>query len=333
MAKGSLVMGKQSGKLGQMVLSVSGGEQISRAYNPNVANPNTNAQVSQRAKMKLMSQLSASLSNAIAYQKSGLVSARNKFISKNIDKVYVNGGVAQVSYENLQLADGNRGLPGLLVIRTENVGINVALQEGAAGAVDRVVYFAFKKSSENQLQLLSSAVVTDSGLDDTYGTLLPYADGEIVVYAYGMKDGSASASAKYGNYHVETGVDIAALLANRSLSAADYGFTQTRGTTLFSGENEVVQAGANQVMIYITPSGNGTVSGDGFTGNRKAVNIGASVSVTATPNEGSTFVGWRKNGENVTLSTQATYTFTASTNLDLVAVFNTPSGGGQGDAD
>ncbi len=57
MAKQTSLFGKISGKLGAVVFSTSGGATISREYNPHVANPNTDAQINQRARMKLMSQL------------------------------------------------------------------------------------------------------------------------------------------------------------------------------------------------------------------------------------------------------------------------------------
>jgi len=45
---------------------------------------------------------------------------------------------------------------------------------------------------------------------------------------------SSTASAKYGNYHVQSGEDIAKLVANRKLSAADFNFSQTQGFDLSS---------------------------------------------------------------------------------------------------
>ena len=50
MSKGSLFFGNASGKLGQVVLSTLKGQQIARAYQPKVANPQTATQTNQRAK-------------------------------------------------------------------------------------------------------------------------------------------------------------------------------------------------------------------------------------------------------------------------------------------
>lgn len=50
MSKGSMWWGNATGKVGQTVLSVLKGQQIARAYQPNVGNPKTEAQMLQRAK-------------------------------------------------------------------------------------------------------------------------------------------------------------------------------------------------------------------------------------------------------------------------------------------
>ena len=111
MGKVTSLYGKTSGKIGSIVFSTPGGETIAREYNPHVANPNTPAQVNQRARMKLMSQLSAALAPVVVMQKEGLVSKRNKFASKNFDSCYVLNGEAQITYENVQLTEGNTSLP------------------------------------------------------------------------------------------------------------------------------------------------------------------------------------------------------------------------------
>ena len=50
MVKGSLFWANGKGKLGQMVISRRGGEEITRAYQPNVKNPKSSGQMIQRAK-------------------------------------------------------------------------------------------------------------------------------------------------------------------------------------------------------------------------------------------------------------------------------------------
>lgn len=335
MAKVTSLQGKAKGKVGSIVYSVSAGQQIAREYNPNVANPNTTGQVAQRSKLKLMSQISAALADVIAMPKEGLVSSRNKFVKRNIGGVLYSGGTAQVSYENLQLTAGNTGFPAIEAERTDASHVAIQMSESVVGRVSRVVYIAYKKSSELMLEKVASIVVTEAGQDGKFATSIEFGSGDLVIWAYGMKDNNADASAKYANYQVLTGEDIAKLVANRSISSSDYSFTQTRGCTLFSGEQTSVTIPDGSHMVYITAGAGGSVAGDGFVNGRKIVAEGASVTVTATPASGYYFAGWfRQAGGYQTLaSNSAAYTFTMDQNdVDLVATFssNDDPGGMEG---
>lgn len=67
------------------------------------------------------------------------------------------------------------------------------------------------------------------------------------------------------------------------------------------------------ISVSADPAEGGTVTGGG------TYNENASVTVTATANSNYTFVKWTENGEQV--STDASYTFTATADRTLVAVF------------
>ena len=321
-----------SGKLGNVIVSKVAGESIARQYNPNVSNPSTTGQVAQRAKLKLASQLSAALEPAIVIPKKGLVSARNQFVKKAMPQIVVSGNVAQVSYENLQLTDGNTGLPAIKV--TESSGTMAIKLNGAAAAnINRVVYNVFAKSTEGQLSLVGSIIQNTPGDDRDFSVSMDSIDGDTIVYAYGMIDADASATARYANYQCETGADIAKLVATRSLSASDYKFTQTRGVTLFDGESQTTEAPSGSKMVYLTAGAGGTVSGTGFSNGRKAVQIGESVTVVATPASGYTFDGWylQNGGQQELVSQNTSYTFTMpNNNVDLVATFSGNGGSGGG---
>lgn len=319
------ILGTGSGKLGSSVFSTVAGQQVVRQYQPVVANPSTISQVNQRARLKLASQLAATLAPVIAIPRNGMQTSRNLFIKRNFDFISANNGQAMISYENLQLTTGNAGLPGIAISRSQESGITVQLQSAADSSVNRVVFILFKKTNEEQLQYIGSTISTVPGDAGTFQTSFPYTAGDVIVWAYGMKDMNASAKAKYGDYFAASGEDIAQLVMNRSLSASDYQFTGTRGATLFSSENENQQAADGQFMVFLTASGPGTVSATGFTNNRKAVTAGESVTVTATPNSGCQFLGWRLNGSASYVSTSASYTFTVARQTDLVAVFNDPN--------
>jgi len=103
-------------------------------------------------------------------------------------------------------------------------------------------------------------------------------------------------------YWTENGVIVA--------HTATYVFTLTANRTLVA--NFTTQP------VYITtsssPSGGGTTAGAGTYGS------GSSVTVTALPNAGYSFLNWTKNGTVV--STSASYTFAAAASTSLVANFH-----------
>lgn len=323
MAIQTSLFGKINGKIGSVVFSTSGGSIIAREYNPNVANPNTMAQINQRARMKLMSQLSASLSTVLAMTKDGLVSKRNKFTKLNFPASYALNGVAQITYENIQITEGNTSLPALVaagVVSSDHMNLQVGLSVQPSATINRVVYCLFKKSNEGKLEYIASSIIaTREGptiaiwFSAVFNTL-PIA--EYVVFAYGMSDTSERASATYGNLNVVTASDLAKLIATRAISFSDYQFTQTRAITIASDGTAVQPEQAGKVRVYVTALGQGgTVSGGG------SFDIGESVTVVATPANGFDFVRWAYNGTNETASTNASYTFTVNKQTDLVAIF------------
>lgn len=320
--------GKGTGKKGSDVYAISGGEQIVRQYNPVVSNPNTDGQVSQRARFKLASQLSAALAPSIVIPKKGLLSARNQFVKKNMDYIYSNAGGATASYENLQLTDGNRGLPAIRVEANGADSIQIGVESDVVASVSRVVYNVYEKTTENQLQLVTSSVVSATSENPSANVTIVRPSGDIVIYAYGMTDKNAGASAKYGNYQVQSGQDIAALVANRKLSAADYSFTQTRGVTLLAGDNETPVITDTQVLVYVTPTEGGSVSATGLEGTRIIATKGQPLTITATAqatggtfDNGYEFAGWYYNGQQTSFSTANPLTITPTTQLDIVAKF------------
>lgn len=226
------ITGKGTGKLGSAVFSINSGEQVVRQYQPNVANPSTDAQVEQRSKLKLMSQLAAAFAPVLAFRKNGMVSARNQFISKNIVFVSFDEETASINLPAIALTAGTTALPAVSAVRDGSTAINVVLASDASKICARVVYVAMLKTADGNVQYLDSAVVETAGEGGTFPGTLAYAAGEVVVYAYGIKDLSSNASSIFGNYSVTTGTQVASLIASRSLSASDFAFTKTVGIQL-----------------------------------------------------------------------------------------------------
>lgn len=224
-------VGKGTGKLGASVFAISGGEQIVRQYNPVVSNPNTEAQIAQRAKLKLMSQLGAALAPAIGFRKQGLVSARNQFVSKNIGLVTYAGEKAEVSVTGLQLTPSNVAFPGLSVSAISQDTMPIALVSAAAADVKRVAYYVYAITTDNQLQYLASKIVTEAGSGRTFPTEFSGVSGDMVVYAYGIKDDNASATIKYEEYEASHTEETAALQVVELFRSGGYSLTASVAVT------------------------------------------------------------------------------------------------------
>lgn len=325
------ILGTGSGKLGTSVFTTVKGTQIVRQHQPVVTNPSTKLQVAQRSRFKLVSQIAASMADVIAIPRIGLTSSRNLFIKKNMPAVLGDVEGAQVSYEKLQLTNGTAALPAIVATRAGG-NLTLKLASNASAMVNRVIYCIFKKSSGNQLMLKNSTIVSDAGENGTFEMQFTDMAGELAIYAYGMKDTSASASATFGNYKVTNASDIATLVSNRSISSKDFIFTKTNGTTLFSGENENVTVGENQVMVHLYVGANGEAKvkiGDGNqepvranSSFRKAVDKGSKIVFSAFSEPGYMSADWVNNSDGSALSSSTLYTVNSvQDNIDISISF------------
>ena len=222
------IFGKGTGRKGDAVFVVSGGEQIVRQYNPNVSNPSTEGQVEQRAKLKLMSQLGAALAPIMGFTKNGLVSARNQFVSKNIGKASFGAGIATVQLEAIDLTGSSLGLPAIEATKDENDRCAVVLGASAPEGVSRVVYAAFQKTDGDKLVLVDKVVISTPGADRTFDGTLDTSSGKYIVYAYGVCDTNEAATARYLNYVAEKTETTAILEISRMVKAGDANLTMSQ---------------------------------------------------------------------------------------------------------
>jgi len=320
--------GKGTGKLGGSVYLINHGMQIEREYNQKVNNPNTILQVGQRSKFKLASQVSAALGLVIAFPRKGILSPRNLFVKRNFNFFYTDEEGAYVTYENLQLAPGTLGLPAVRINRTETA-IEVELNEDAGGGLNRVVYNVFKKSTEGLLLYITSAIVPFSfSPSQKFPANLPLIEGEVIVYAYGIRDNSTKATTNFENYNVTTGVDVAKLFVSRRLSLTDYTFSQTRANTVFTDDDASTDAPEGSSVVYLTTEPGGTVAATGvtFRDGRGVVANGTSITLTANATSGWYFRGWWLNGRQVPTNTANVYTAVVNGNIDLIARFANQGG-------
>lgn len=329
------LLGTGSGKLGTSVFTTVKGTQIVRQHQPIVTNPSTNLQVAQRSRFKLVSQIAASMADVIAIPRMGLTSSRNLFIKKNMPAIHGNVEGAKVSYEKLQLTNGTAALHAILAARASGY-LTLKLANKANELVNRVIYCIFTKDSFGQLMLNTSAVVSEAGDENNFQLKIEDIPGDLAIYAYGIKDASASASATFGNYKITNASDIAALMSNRSLSTKDFVFTKTQGTTLLSSETKNVTAGNNQVMIYLYADANGSVSVkigeeqdvmvNSGTSFRKAVDKGSKIVLSSIPDIGFEINAWKDYRDNATVSTEPTLTINSVQDaVDLYATFKKAS--------
>ena len=107
---------------------------------------------------------------------------------------------------------------------------------------------------------------------------------------------------------------------NDSIVSLDslYRFTVNADRALVAQfEMQIPEPEEYTITVSANPTNGGTVSGGGI------YQEGQQCTVTATANEGYTFINWTENGEQV--STNANYTFTVNSNRTLVANFTAAS--------
>ena len=219
--------GKGTGKLGSSVFAISGGEQIVRQYNPIVSNPQTEAQTEQRTKFKLLTQLAAAMSGQIAFRKSGMTSARNKFVSANSKSVAFAEGVATKYLTDITLTGGSVSIPDLQVDRDSATSLSVQLNSAAGSNVARVVYVVYRTTADNKLQLVEEKTISEAGVNRNFATTFTVPNEDVVIYAYGIIDNNARAKAAFEDYQANAGENESTLEVLKSLSVSDYTLTET----------------------------------------------------------------------------------------------------------
>ena len=318
--------GVGTGKLGSMVYSVRAGQQIVRQYNPIVANPSTAAQVEDRSKMKLMSQLAAIVAPVIAISADGLKSKRNQFISRNYPLAGYSDKAAEIDMASVQLTKSNTAFPDFEVDRSGGLSIAVHLSEDATNLFDRVIYCAVISQSDGSMRLWADVLVTEAGAGGLFPATLPYTPNAIAIYGYGIRANNDDAKAAYANLKSGDAGRMAEILTSRLATLEAITISETKGCVLAVGETAGVTMGANQARVTLEKSGAGSVSGAGVFA------IGSKVTVTATPSSNNQFLRW-ENEDGVSVSTAASYSFVLTDNISLKGVFtnnpgsNTPDDG------
>lgn len=226
------IFGTGSGKTGNAVFATSAGKQIVRTYQPKVSNPNTDAQIQQRAKFKLLSQLAAAMAPVIVIPKDGLTSARNRFVKMNYPLTDYTNEQATVDLKNIQVTDSQVPLVGIQAsYDASDQVISAASNLSLFPSFDKVAYSLFKVTEGAKLQLVEVKVVDIDGMDSEYGRVMfsNVSSGDYVLYAYGMKAKNTNSRSNYYNYEVDGSTSIASLDTILTLSLSNYVFSMTVG--------------------------------------------------------------------------------------------------------
>lgn len=226
----------KSGRVAGSVFAVRYGEVIERAYNPYVSNPKSTAQVQNRARLKLVSQLSAVMAPVIAIPREGSVSTRNLFTRQNYPLTSYSNDQAQITLTSVQLTKGVVGLPGVGYTRQPDNNRFAVYLTGASTAItlDRVVYVLLDKQADGKLRLVTSVVSSTPGESGNFASSLPIITDPGVIYAYGLRFNTDAARVLFGNITAEAAESYAKLLVTRSVTDADVTVTETRGVAIIA---------------------------------------------------------------------------------------------------
>lgn len=308
--------GKGSGKVGGSVYYVNRGVQVRREYTAAVTNPSTDAQVGQRSRFKLASQVSASLSDVIAIPRVGIVSPRNAFVKLNMPYFYAEPAGAFVSYDALQLTRGNIGLPDVVASRNNSNELSVYLAQPVSPSISFVVYNVFNVLADGVLTFAASTIVSTQTNRSVAPATIEGVSGALVIYAYGFSLTNAKAMAKYGRYSVSSGLDVARLVSSRTLDKQDIRFSITSGLALAANQDGggSVQPGDIKLQLLSNGLGEIIVSSniiEEFTTSGGIVDVHENDEVTleAVSNGNHNFLGWFNNGEQKPFSTETIISF------------------------
>lgn len=221
MAKIYGLFGSMTGKLADVVMSVRNGEQIARKYQPVVFNPNTEAQVANRAKLKTLSQLSAVMAPVIGFRKQGAVSPRNLFVKANHGVVAYADDTATVNLPDVKVTSGVLAFNLNAAFATGNHTFTATV----GSDIDRVVFGVFvKPGDELRLVQVSSEIPTDG-----VATLTVASGQPLYCVAYGIRFNSEAARVLYGNMEATSPLSAVQLLVSSSLNEQDVTLTESKG--------------------------------------------------------------------------------------------------------
>lgn len=226
------IVGKGTGKLGASVWAIRKGVQIVREYTDKVSNPNTPAQVGQRAKFKLLTQLGAVVAGDGMFFRNinPNESMRNAFMRANMPAVTLSptGDVALLNVGEVVLTDGHTTAPSATFNRTTgtmSVDLSATAMSDIMGIgyavitlpeVGRVIGYSARAEKAEGETTITATIVTPPALMNKTNVLI-----------WGYRFADAAARAKYEAIAASETADVVSLEFERMLREGLIEPTQT----------------------------------------------------------------------------------------------------------
>lgn len=319
------ITGYVTGKVAGAVYAVRNGQQVVRAYNPTVLNPKTDNQVAARARLKLLSQLGAAYATIIAMPKEGPVSSRNLFVRKNYEWTSWDGSVANIQLADVLLTNSTIGMPGFIATRSSDEKLTITIIGEGLAMWKQVVTVIVKKTTSQQVMPAASAITAVTTGTNSMSVVMDDVKGDIAVYAYGIRYTDSATDAIFGNIIAPAAEEVAKIITTRQVDESKVVLSETRGVYMEEGQTEAETTGFPSITVtsgIVSTQGtslSSSVQGSGTYVVGQQVTLSVSQS-TLTQIGYPVFVGWRMSGSDEILSTELSYSFTASTSVTIVAV-------------
>lgn len=173
--KSTGLFGKNSGRVGGVVYSNYRGEQVVRTYQPKVNNPSTKKQVEQRAKFKLVSQVSATFGKELKLSFIPNVqkeSNRNAFVKAMLKKTTYERNQASLPIEEIVLT--NSRVPAVTDINASGGQVSGTLVgDWSENARVRLVLIGYNDGGEIEIALAKTITPGRSvGGDLNFGSVV-----------------------------------------------------------------------------------------------------------------------------------------------------------------
>lgn len=190
--KNNFIIGRTSGKLGDLVGYVRGGKQFARVYVPHISNPNTERQQVSRKKMAVVSDFGRALSRVLAVgygaDANSRVSPRNIFSRETIPagKGIIKGttpATVAIDYEKVQVSNGKIPVNGVaygevdystplkVIVPFDGVYQSYDLNHTSGGELQSVAVFAVVYNKTLGVSTMASRILynkeTNVWLNDT----------------------------------------------------------------------------------------------------------------------------------------------------------------------